>query len=284
MSQIDRFSNLVEYAQRGDGYINATKWCEVFGYDLRNWKRLPETKARLKALQATELGERNETLNTECVIITHSVSKKSNVKNASNATESVIIAPLEEKKLIYSTGKGYGAVTWIHPIMAVHLASYLDPDFANYVAKVFVRYITADPTLAADIASRQETTKGLDIINEAVEKRYSFIEGRDWSFYSAWSNKVDQTETEFMRLLEKEIGLPYRRFAPIDLNSTNTVDILKDFTKEKHPSVYPYVPNVPGLVRGRLTRKGIKEISIIFALTSYFKEEIEGWLKEKNGI
>ncbi|MEH1889550.1 MAG: KilA-N domain-containing protein [Nostoc sp.] len=37
-------------AQRDDEYINATKWCKHFRYDLSNWKRLPETKARLTAL------------------------------------------------------------------------------------------------------------------------------------------------------------------------------------------------------------------------------------------
>ncbi|MDZ8260638.1 hypothetical protein [Nostoc sp. ChiQUE01b] len=56
--------------------------------------------------------------------------------------------------------------------MAVHLASYLDQGFINYMSEVFIRYAAADPTLAADIASRQETTEGLNIINKVVYERY----------------------------------------------------------------------------------------------------------------
>jgi hypothetical protein len=78
--------------------------------------------------------------------------------------------------------------------MAVHLASYLDPVFANYVAEIFVRYVTADPTLAADIASRQETSEGLDIINKAVQERYEFLKCREASSYyiikDAWGDKL----------------------------------------------------------------------------------------------
>ncbi|HYX16841.1 MAG TPA: KilA-N domain-containing protein [Nostoc sp.] len=128
MSQIEHFDKMLQDARQNDGYINATELCKHFGYRLDNWKQLPETKTRLKHLKIAEL-------NTEPWIIQR-------------------------------VGKTW--VTWVHPIMAVHLASYLDPGFANYAAEIFIRYAVADPTLAADIASRQETTEGLDIISKAI--------------------------------------------------------------------------------------------------------------------
>ncbi|MDZ8227097.1 KilA-N domain-containing protein [Nostoc sp. ChiVER01] len=109
MSQREQFDKLIQDARRGDGYINATEWCKHFGYRLNNWKQLPETKARLEQLKITE----------------------------SNA----------EPWIVERVGKTW--VTWVHPIMAVHLASYLDPAFANYIAKIIVMCAKADPTLPA---------------------------------------------------------------------------------------------------------------------------------------
>jgi hypothetical protein len=96
--------------------------------------------------------------------------------------------------------------------MAVHLASYLDPAFANYVAEVFVRYITADPTLAADIASRQETTAGLDIINKEVQERYAFLKSNLARAYyvikDAWGDKLHyNTLTEEIQLNGRTLEL-----------------------------------------------------------------------------
>ncbi|MHC5765738.1 MAG: KilA-N domain-containing protein [Nostoc sp.] len=154
MSQIERFGKLVQDAQRDDNYINATEWCKRFGYDLRNWKRFADTKARLEHLKTIQ----------------------------SNA----------EPWVIERVGKTW--VTWVHPFMAVHLASYLDPAFSNYVAEIFIRYVTADPTLAADIASRQETTEGRDIIKKAVWERYEFLQSKLNRAYhiirDAWGDKL----------------------------------------------------------------------------------------------
>ncbi|MHC5676627.1 KilA-N domain-containing protein [Nostoc sp.] len=195
MSQTEQFDKLVQDAQRDDDYINATKWCKHFGYDLRNWKRLPETKAKL-----TELSERLkiEQLNPEVdtLKITQLNPEVDTLKigHFNPEVDTLKITHSVSKELIYTSGKGYRAVTWVHPFMAVHLASYFDPDFANYVAQVFIRYAVADPTLAADIALRQETTEGLDIINKAVQERYEFLKSKLNRAYhriqDAWGDKL----------------------------------------------------------------------------------------------
>lgn len=156
-------------------------------------------------------------------------------------------------------------VTWVHPIMAVHLASYLDPDFANYTAEIFVGYLKADPHLAANIASRQETTEGLDIINKAVQERYKFIQGRDWNYSRSLSNVE-------IHYLHKKWRLPFKNFTPIAmyLDLFSDYDVMADFFNEK----YPYIKQLM-----ELQGTGVEDHAF---LLGYFKEEIETWVKEKN--
>ncbi|MBD2385249.1 KilA-N domain-containing protein [Cylindrospermum sp. FACHB-282] len=156
-------------------------------------------------------------------------------------------------------------VTWVHPIMAVHLASYLDPAFANYVAEVFVRYVTADPHLAADIASRQNTVEGLDIINKAVQERYKFLEGRDWHYVPFLLGRAE------MNYCYKKYQLPVKTFTPISryLDLFSNYDVIPDFFKDRYPGVY----------------RTIKALGTIqedhYFLLGYFKEEIDAWVRER---
>ncbi|MDZ8069604.1 MAG: KilA-N domain-containing protein [Nostoc sp. DedQUE08] len=258
MSNIEQFGNLVQDAQRDDNYINATKWCKRFGYDLKNWKRFPETKARFEHLKNTQ----------------------------SNA----------EPWIVERVGKTW--VTWVHPIMAVHLASYLDPAFANYVAETFIRYAEADPTLAADIASRQNTVEGLDIINEAVQKQYSFIYKRDFICFTnpialdrfrkqpEWGEKL--SESNLVSLLNKKFGLPCEKLVFSIPLCQDTFDLLEDFLKEKYPNIYQSAYTF--FERHRRLDSGISvkldsSISIEdeIALFSYFILEIRDWVREKGG-
>lgn len=120
MSSLTNFDALMSANVREDNYVNATALCKEFEYRLQRWKELPETKAKIKAFNSTN-------------------------KLAQNVSIKAVIV----------TGKGRGATTWLHPVMAVHLAQYLSPEFANFVAETFKRYLEADPTLADDIIQRQ---------------------------------------------------------------------------------------------------------------------------------
>lgn len=135
MNNTEQFQSLVSDAQRPeDGYVNATKWCKAFGYDVYEWKRLPDTKRRAKALQ-------------------DKTSSGNGVKIP----------------VINSVGRGRGARTWVHPIMAIHLAQYLSPEFANFVAEIFKRYLEADPTLAANIIDRQTDPDALKWLDKRIQ-------------------------------------------------------------------------------------------------------------------
>lgn len=247
MSNIEQFGNLVQDAQRDDAYINATKWCKRFGYDLKNWKRFPETKARFEHLKTTQ--------------------------------------PNTEPWIVERVGKTW--VTWVHPIMAVHLASYLNPAFANYVAETFIRYAEADPTLAADIASRQNTVEGLDIINEAVQKQYSFIFGRDWICETSkirfdfldknpWM-RDELSESNLVSVLNNKFGLSCKGLVVIQ---SLRDDLLEDFLKEKYPNIYQGAYTFVELPSGLHSCISIENEGALF---SYFFQEINDWVKEKGG-
>ncbi|MHC0064842.1 KilA-N domain-containing protein [Nostoc sp. UIC 10890] len=248
MSNIEQFGNLVQDARRDDDYINATKWCKHFEGRLDKWKRFPETKARFEHLKNTQ----------------------------SNA----------EPWIVERVGKTW--VTWVHPIMAVHLASYLDPAFANYVAKTFLRYAESDPTLAADIASRQNTVEGLDIINEAVQKQYSFIYKRDWICFTnpialdhfrkqpEWGEEL--SESNLVSLLNKKFGLPCEKLVFSIPLCQDTFNLLEDFLKEKYPNIYQSAYTV---VEGLSKPCSFASIEDDVALFSYFILEINDWVREK---
>jgi hypothetical protein len=248
MSEIEKFNELMQDAKRDDDYINATKWAKAFGYRLNNWKELPETKARYNALADTHIFCQSE-----------SEGEFDRLKISQSNFVGEKITPWVVERV------GRTWVTWIHPIMAVHLASYLDPSFANYVAEIFVRYLKADPHLAGDIASRQETTEGLDIINKAVQERYKFLQGRDWLYAS-----LSKAE---MRWCYKRWQLSPKTFTPVlrYVDMFSDYDVIPDFFKDRHPEVY-------GLMH---YYGGIQQEDEYFLL-GYFREEIEKWVMQKN--
>jgi hypothetical protein len=70
-------------------------------------------------------------------------------------------------------GKGRSARTFVHPVMAIHLASYLSPEFANYVAQTFQRYLEADATLAIEIIDRNNNPEDLKKIEQRARTKLS---------------------------------------------------------------------------------------------------------------
>ncbi|MEH1889549.1 MAG: KilA-N domain-containing protein [Nostoc sp.] len=105
-----------------------------------------------------------------CKHFGYRLDKWKRLRKTEARSESLKITESAEPWIIERVGKTW--VTWVHPIMAVHLISYFDPAFNEHIAEIFVRYAGDDPTLAADITSRQETTEGLNIINKVVYERY----------------------------------------------------------------------------------------------------------------
>jgi hypothetical protein len=134
------FLALIQESERPDGYVNATKWCKEFGYPLADWKRSPQTKAQIKALNKHWDYHRI----TPCIV----------------------------------EGKGRSAITWVHPIMAIHLAKYLSPEFSNFVAQTFQRYLKGDASLAIEIIDRIKSPEDLRKVHQRSGARLESIATR----------------------------------------------------------------------------------------------------------
>lgn len=135
------YSELLPRNHQG-GYINVTPWFKEFGKKVAEWKRSTSTKARAKSLH-DRLRQKH--------------------KN-------------KDIRVIYTEGKGRGARTYCHPIMAIHAASYLSPDFSNYVAQVFKSYLDADPQLAANIIERQDNEEIADWIQKRAQGKVARLQ------------------------------------------------------------------------------------------------------------
>lgn len=134
---LTNFSELFSSSVRSDDYVNATELCKAFNYKLDNWKSSTETLARKRVY---EKDPKNQAL-----------------------------------KFWIIEGKGRGSKTWLHPIAAIHLAQYLSPEFANYVAETFKRYLEGDISLASEIVDRTEDLKGVEELSDRVQLKRNYL-------------------------------------------------------------------------------------------------------------
>lgn len=135
------FEVLVSESTREDGWVNGTKWCKKYGKTWYEFKRLPDTSRFTKALE----------------------------KHISGNAGTIPVFKTE--------GKGRGSVTWIHPLLAIKLAEWLNPDFEVYVKETFERYLEADPDLAIDIVHRTKDKKSLSKIKASVDVQEKYLDG-----------------------------------------------------------------------------------------------------------
>jgi hypothetical protein len=65
-----------------------------------------------------------------------------------------------------------GVGTWVHPLVAIHLAEWLSPEFSVYVKETFRKFIEGDTELAKDIIGRQtDVDKVQDVVEYTKEHR-----------------------------------------------------------------------------------------------------------------
>lgn len=123
------FNALVKNNTRQDDYVNATKWCTAYGKRFNNYSRLADTKRAWNAVAA---------------------------RLDSDVSRLII------------KGDGHKD-TYVHPLIAVHLSQWLNPDFHAFVLDIFRRYLEADITLADEIIQKQTDPKAIAWIKERIE-------------------------------------------------------------------------------------------------------------------
>lgn len=125
LAQTEFFTSLVKENTRvKDDYVNATVWSKAFG---REWRVYRQSK--------------------RC---------KRTIDNLVKEYHITIRDVVEAKP-------GKVPETWVHPEIAIDFAEWLSPAFSSFVKRIFIRYLKADPTLAADILARNYN-------NERVER------------------------------------------------------------------------------------------------------------------
>lgn len=134
LTQLSLFSNdlenlVKENTRHDDNWVNATKWCKYYGKRFSNFTRLQEIKLFIAKL-----------------------SKKLGYSDVSKVVE-------------HNSGKD----TFIHPLLAIKLAEWLNPDFDICVKETFKRFLDNDITLADEIIQRSQSDDELKWIQARVE-------------------------------------------------------------------------------------------------------------------
>lgn len=127
-----------EFQYRDDEYINLTKMCKQTSKKINHYFSNLQTKSYLEKL-SIDTG-----------------------------------IPVSELMQVRKGGKANQQGTYGHPLVAIHLAQWLSPEFALAVAKLTQSYLKADITLAQDILTRTSTNqindKGASIASTIIDK------------------------------------------------------------------------------------------------------------------
>ena len=141
MSEIDRAKDFL-YSLKGDngeqiiteidlesGYINATKLCKSAGRSWSTYYRSLKTKEFLEELAKEH----------ECTI-----EDEPNISNLHNCRVENFNVQMKTNVLIISKIGGNHSGTWVHPDVAIDLASWCSAKFQVAVAKLIRRYIAGE--------------------------------------------------------------------------------------------------------------------------------------------
>lgn len=102
--------------RRVDGYLNATEMCKTAGKKIAQYRLNSETKEYMECL-SKQLNLPELTTKTKEYI---------------KATSNELNTP-ENKLLVIGSG---GSPSFIHPLIAIHLANWIDPTFSLFINKI----------------------------------------------------------------------------------------------------------------------------------------------------
>lgn len=79
------------------------------------------------------------------------------------------------KKPHVRTKAGRTFETYVHPLIAIELASWLSVDFKVVVLETFQRYLEGDLTLAAELVGRSTDLAGVAQLKEVVDSKHKYL-------------------------------------------------------------------------------------------------------------
>jgi hypothetical protein len=189
------FDELVESSQRvSDNFINATKWCKQFGKG-REWKRFMDLDSTPKFIESC----------------------------CSNL--------MVDKSVLIQTKQGRTGGTWVHPLVAIKLAEWLNPDFEVFVKQTFHAYLKADMALADSIVERSDDLEAIIRHNTKSVSRQKQLEK-----YHGLMGELRGRECEDMHFAtvnkhnNKLVGIETRKNG-LTADEVTIVSLLEDFEK-----------------------------------------------------
>lgn len=151
---------LVNENTRSDNWVNATKWCQ---YYKKQW---------------------------------NAINKQSSFKNFIKAVEEQMGLTDGDKKLTYSTNKGRaGSETWIHPAIAIKLATRLDPK----LEVAFALHLSQKKDISTEWIKENGTPKEKDLSGFVY-----LVQATKTNFY-----KIGLSKDPLKRLSSIQTGTPF---------------------------------------------------------------------------
>lgn len=141
---------------RSDGYIYATKLCNVGGKDLSNWLRLKDVIELIKKVQ-------------------HKINDQSSIRKITEHNLEDDSSKQKISKDVIEIHRGntskYQQGTWIHPDLGIHLAQWISPEFSLQVSKWVRELILTDEVKLGQEKSEKQIIEHYEsIISELQNK------------------------------------------------------------------------------------------------------------------
>ncbi len=190
-----------------DGYLSATDMCQIFGKKINHYTANDSTKEYISAL---------------------------------SADAGLSVSELIE---IRKGGDPQKQGTWVHPLVATHLAQWLSSKFAIQVSKWVARYLSGDLTLIREVADRHDrvhntdTTVSIKVTELNNDERKLSLRERELAIRREEFELEERKKASELALRERESAMREREKA-ITFNLMDRLDKMK-----VDPHLYSAVKN-----------------------------------------
>lgn len=79
--------------------------------------------------------------------------------------------------VVLEVKRGKGGGTFVHPLLAIHLAEWLSPEFSVFVKEIFKSFLEADVAIAESVVQRSQDLEGLERLTTKSNQRVNQLKG-----------------------------------------------------------------------------------------------------------
>jgi hypothetical protein len=177
---------------RKDGYIFATKLCQVANKRINNWLRRNETNDLLQRLEKSR--------------DPHAPNSACEISECDTPRASLFIEVYKGATSTHTKG------TWIHPDLGINLAQWCSPSFGLQVSKWVKELIITRKVEIGQEKSDQEVTDAYDRLVEEMKEKDQALEEKDQAL-EAHQIQYKQLENRHQQVLQKRVRHTYKKGA-----------------------------------------------------------------------